>query len=202
MVSATLLPTPGDRQQAGGGLSERAHQPVDLTVEAGFHRVEFVDVVEVHPQQQGVMVVESPHEGFAQRPDLGSHPGQGHLGEHIGIAFPGDQRLQHPPARHPQHVGDDGVQLDAGILEQFLDSLGLPHPLPNDLAAIAGEVAQLGDLGRRDERPRSRPHSSSWASHSESFTSVLRPGRFLKWAGFTNNNSSLAASRTCHTGRQ
>ena len=50
--------------------------------------------------------------------------------------------------------------------------------------------------------PRNSPHSSSWASHSESATSVLRPGRFRECAGFTNNNSNPASSSTCQTGFQ
>jgi hypothetical protein len=54
-----------DRQQTGGGLIERGHQPVDLAVEAGFHGDELVDVVQVHPQQQGVVLIETADEGFA-----------------------------------------------------------------------------------------------------------------------------------------
>jgi hypothetical protein len=36
-----------DRQQPGGGLSERAHQPVDLGVETGLHGHKLVDVIEM-----------------------------------------------------------------------------------------------------------------------------------------------------------
>ena len=57
-----------DRQQPGGGLSERGHQPADLCVETGLHFLELVDVVQVHPQQQGVMVIESSDQGFAPVP--------------------------------------------------------------------------------------------------------------------------------------
>ena len=60
---------------------------------------QLVDVVQVHPQQQRVVVVEAAHQGLAQLGDLGPHAGQGHVGQHLGVAFAGDQRLQHPPAR-------------------------------------------------------------------------------------------------------
>jgi hypothetical protein len=51
--------------------------------------------------------------------------------------------------------------------------------------------------------PRSRPHSSSWASHSASATSVLRSGRFFTCLAFANSSSKLASSSSaCQTGRQ
>ena len=51
--------------------------------------------------------------------------------------------------------------------------------------------------------PRSRPHSSNWASHSLSFTSVLRPGTFFTWRALTSTTSSVSGShRAWKTGFQ
>ncbi len=74
------------------------------------------------------MVIEAPDERLAQDADLGPHPGEGHLGEHLGVAFPGDERLQHPPRRDTEDVGGDRIQLDAGVLEQ-------PQAMGSDLRA-------------------------------------------------------------------
>ena len=39
--------------------------------------------------------------------------------------------------------------------------------------------------------PFSSPHCSSWAIHSASLTSLLRPGTFLRCRGLTNSNVTL-----------
>ncbi len=124
---------PGDRQESGGGLSKRGHEPVDPGAEALDDRRELVDVVEVHAQHQGVVVLEVADHGLAQLGDLGAHPDQGHLGQHLGVSLAGDQRLQHPPARLAQHVGGHRVEVDAGVLQQRLDALGIPHPFLGQL---------------------------------------------------------------------
>jgi hypothetical protein len=46
------------------------------------------------------------------------------------------------------------------------------------------------------------PFDISFASHSASFTSDLRPGTFLKCAGFTRQSSKPSSSSTFHTGIQ
>jgi hypothetical protein len=50
---------------------------------------------------------------------------------------------------------------------------------------------------------RNSPHSHSCANHSESATSVLRPGMFFTACALTSSNSHPpTASRTCQTGFQ
>ena len=46
------------------------------------------------------------------------------------------------------------------------------------------------------------PFDISFASHSASFTSDLRPGTFLKCAGLTRQSLKFSSSSTFHTGIQ
>ncbi len=81
----------------------------------------------------------------------------GQLGQHLGVAFTGDERGQHRPARHAQHVGGDRVQLDAGVLEGLLDPLALAGVGLDEPFAVAGQVAQLADRRRRHEAAAQQP---------------------------------------------
>ena len=45
--------------------------------------------------------------GF-QLGDLAAGPGPGQLGQHLGVAFPGDEVVHDVPAGHPVQVGDHG----------------------------------------------------------------------------------------------
>ena len=49
------------------------------------------------PEHHGVVGVEPAHQGQAQLGDPRPHTGQGHLGQHLGVPFTGDKRLEHPP---------------------------------------------------------------------------------------------------------
>jgi hypothetical protein len=142
---------PGNGDQPPQLLTERADHPVHLEVEALDGGRELVDVVQVHPQHQRVMGAEAPLQRPAQLRDLGSHPGACQLGEGVGVADAGDERFEHLPGRHPEDVGDHRVQLDPGVLEQLLDPLGLPGAFLDQLLAVAGQVAQLGDHRWRHE---------------------------------------------------
>ena len=62
----------GNRQQSGGGLSKRGHEPVDLPVEALDDPRQVIHVVQVHPQQQRVVVLVVPDQGLAQLGNLGA----------------------------------------------------------------------------------------------------------------------------------
>jgi hypothetical protein len=106
------LRDPGDGVEVVTGLVERdaglagvrREQAVDLLVETGHGRFEMVDVVEAHPDQQGVVVPETSPQGTLQVRDLLAELALGQLCEHLGIALTSDQRPQHRPARHAQDV--------------------------------------------------------------------------------------------------
>ena len=114
-------------------------------------------MVQVHPQHQRVMGIEAPLQRPAQLRDLGSHPGACQLGKGVEVADAGDERFEHLPGRHPEDVGDHRVQLDPGVLEQLLDPLGLPGAFLDQLLAVAGQVAQLGDHRWRHEAGPQQP---------------------------------------------
>ena len=79
---------------------------------------------------------EVPGERFLQVADLGAHPSLRQLREHLRVALPGDERLQHLPTRHPEHVGGDDRQFDLGVLQQLLRALLLPGSLMGEGALL------------------------------------------------------------------
>jgi hypothetical protein len=82
-------------------------------------------VVEVQAQHLDVMgaglAVEGPNEVVYPL----AEPALGQIGQHLGVAFTGDQRVEHGPAQHAQCLGRHGFHLDAGVLEHLLDPLAL-----------------------------------------------------------------------------
>jgi hypothetical protein len=79
-----------------------------------------VDQVQMDLGQERVMLVEPPVQRLGQLGDLVPQPTLGQIREHHGLAFAGDQRVNHRPARHAEDVGSDGRQLDPGVLQQLL----------------------------------------------------------------------------------
>jgi hypothetical protein len=104
-----------------------------------------------------VVGAEVPGERLLQDAQRGAHPALGRLGEHLRVALPGDQRLQHLPTRHPEHVADHGRQFDLGVFQQLLHTLVLASPLMDKGAPVAGEVPQL---------PLPRRRHQAWPQHA------------------------------------
>ena len=50
--------------------------------------------------------------GLFQLADLAAGRGAGQLGQHLGVAFPGDQVVHDVPAGHPVQIGQDAGDLD------------------------------------------------------------------------------------------
>ena len=125
MAAAAVGPIPGISCEPGGRISERGQVVADLDVDGGDVGVDGVDARQHPRQQEPVMVVEGaqpePGERFAQLGDLDPHPGPGQIGQHLGVAFPGDQRGHHRPPGDAEDVGRDDRQLDPGVLQQLLD---------------------------------------------------------------------------------
>ena len=90
------LADPGDGVELVTGLAERGlTHLVDLAVELASSRdggLEVVGVVQAQPDQQGVVVPEPAPQRLAQLGDLLAQHALGQLGEHLGVAFAGDQR--------------------------------------------------------------------------------------------------------------
>ena len=55
-------------------------------------------MVQEHAGQAGVMVGEAAVDSLGKRPQSGPGPALGHLGQHLGAAFTGDEGVDHGPA--------------------------------------------------------------------------------------------------------
>jgi hypothetical protein len=64
-------------------------------------------VVKGQPDQQRVVVAEAASQRLAQLGELLAKLALGQLGQDFGVAFAGDQGLQHRPARDAQDVSGD-----------------------------------------------------------------------------------------------
>ncbi len=104
-------------------------------------------------------------------------PGEFRQGCGIGLA--GHQRIEHRPAGHAEHVGDDVAEFDIGALEQLVNPIGGLYPVTNQTLAMAGQIPQLANSAGGMKLARISPCASSSASHSQSLTSVFRPGTAL-----------------------
>lgn len=65
------------------------------------------------------MVIEVTGERLAQGRDLASHPGPGHLGQHEGVSFTGDQGGHHLKSGDSEDVRGDHRELDAASSSNF-----------------------------------------------------------------------------------
>jgi hypothetical protein len=61
---------------------------------------------------EAVMGGDAPGQSLAQGRALPAHAPLRQLGQLVGRAGVGDQRLEHRPRRHPEQVGDDAPGLD------------------------------------------------------------------------------------------
>jgi hypothetical protein len=109
-------------------------------------------VVQQHPRQLGVVVIEAAGQRLHQGAALAAHPPPGQLSEHLGVTLPGDQRLQHGAPGDPHDVGGHRPPLDQGVLQQLLQPLHLPAALGGQVGPQPGVVPQLADLGGWDKR--------------------------------------------------
>ena len=95
------------------------------------------------------------------------------------------------------------VELDLASSSSFCSRCVSRPRSSADLPPIAGHVTQLTDLARRHEAARSSPHSSSFANHVASRTSVLRPEHVLTCCRVDQHQlERSASSSTYHTGFQ
>ena len=54
-----------------------------------------------------MVVIEAADQGLGQGGDLLPQPAQGQLGEHLGVALSGDQRVEHGSAGLAEDIGGD-----------------------------------------------------------------------------------------------
>ena len=184
----------GDRAAVGavavagfGGLrvGHGGQQLFDAGGEGGDLRGEGVDLIEQHPREFGVVVVEPAGQRLDQGGPLDLHPAARQIGEPTRVAFPGDQRLEHVPHRQRVQRRRHRRHLDQRVLEQLLQPLPVAGAFAGQIDPQPGVVAQLPDRrGRHERLGRSSPFSVSLASQTASSLSVFdRPGHVLHVAG-------------------
>ena len=86
-------PVPPSVDALGGG--DRGDQLLDPGGELGGLAGQGVDLVQQHPGELGVVVVELPGQRLDQPVVLGPHPAAGQAGQHLRVPLAADQRLQH-----------------------------------------------------------------------------------------------------------
>ena len=79
------------------------------------------------------------------------------VGEHVGVGGAVDQRGEHRPAGFAEQVGGDAVELDAGVLEQLVQSSGFALAVADLGFAVAGEVPQRADRLGWDQARAQQP---------------------------------------------
>jgi len=100
--------------------------------------------------------------------EIGTQPEFGEFRERSRVALAVDQRLEHCAAGHPTDVGGHGLQFDP-VLQQLLQPLDLPGPLPHDRGPGPGQIAQLTNRFGLHERDTNQPVPAC-ASHAASDT--------------------------------
>jgi hypothetical protein len=111
-----------------------------------------VDLVQQVPAHPTVMCGELAVQSGDQFGDLSAGAGDGEFGQHVRVAFAGDQRVQDPAGTDSGHITEHAGQLQAGVFEFLLQALDLSAPVGSEFAAAAGHVAQFPDLAGRHER--------------------------------------------------
>jgi hypothetical protein len=150
------------RRRAGGavgvhalGCGDGSDQLLDPGGEAVDLGGQGVVLVQQHPGELGVVVVEPAGERLDQRGVLGLELAAGQAGQHLGVTLAGDQRFQHRPAGFAHEVGGHGGELDQGVFQQPARSAGRGGSGPGSgPAAAACSRAAAG----------SRRAARSWAA--------------------------------------
>jgi hypothetical protein len=94
---------------------------------------------------KGVVVGDATDQRLAQLRLLLPQESPREGGEFLGVAFPGDERLQHRPPGGAKHIRGDVAELDIGRLQDFLDPIDITGALLDQLPPVAGQLAQFAE---------------------------------------------------------
>jgi hypothetical protein len=126
----------------------------------------------------------------------------GQLGQHLGVAFPANQGGQHRPARDPS----TSAATESSLLPA--SSKGLWGPLAfggvglDQPRAVAGEIPQLPDRGRRHEAAPQQPTLQQLSKPGRVTDIGLAAREDLDLAGVDQQQPEARSSRTYQTGFQ
>jgi hypothetical protein len=134
----------------GGG--DRGDQLLDPGGQLADLAGQGVDLVQQHPGQLGVMIIEPAGQRLGQAIAFGFHPAAGQPGQQLRVPLAGDQCLQHVPDGLAADLAGHGRDLNQRVFQQFFQPGVVPGALAGQVGAQPGIVPQLADLGRGDER--------------------------------------------------
>lgn len=129
----------------------------DLVAKPGDGGVGGVDAGEHFPHEDGVVGVEASAQRLLQDRGFAAHASLGQVRQRRGVPLPVDQGGEHGPAGDADGAGGDRAEFDAGVFEDLLQPLHFAGAFLDDGLAVAGQVAQFPDRGRRDERRADQP---------------------------------------------
>ena len=147
----------GDRVQQLQLTGERGGQLLDPLRQRLNRLIEEVDLREHLADQQHVVVGEAPLKRFSERGDLLAQAALGELGQDLGVMRAGDQRVEHPPGGHAEHLAGDRGELDSGVLQGLLDPLHLAGAFLDLRLAVANQVTQFPQRAGRHEARANEP---------------------------------------------
>jgi hypothetical protein len=117
----------GAQQRQVGG--ERAQSLDDLGAQARDGPVEVIEVPQQLAQQQAVVGAHPPGQRLHQGRPLRAQPPLRQGGQRAGIGLAGDDAFEHQSPAHPEHIGDDGRELDICVLQHLLHPIRHARPL-------------------------------------------------------------------------
>jgi hypothetical protein len=122
-----------------------------------------------HAGQESMMGGEFAGQRFGQLGDLGPQAVTGEISHRGRVGVAGDEGFEHQPPGHPDEVGGHRRQLDPRVFEHLFQPLDFSAPFPGYRGAGAGQIPQLPDRCRRDER----------STHQTVGAQLRQPGRIV-----------------------
>jgi hypothetical protein len=151
-------------------------------------------LIQQHPHQFGVMVIEPAPQRFDEGRAFGPHPAAGQVGEPPRITFTGDQGVEHVAHRQGVEGGGDARNLDQRVFEQLLQPLPVAAALPGQIDPQPRVVPQRPDRCRRHETRSQQPFLGELGQPHGVQLVLARPGTFLTSRALTSCTASPADS--------
>ena len=128
-----------------------------------------VDQFQVHAGQESMMGGESAGKRFGQLRNFGSQAIAGQISHRGRVGVAGDEGFEHQPPGYSDDIGGHRRQLDPGVFQHLFQPLDFSAPFSGDRGAGAGQIPQLPDRRRRDER----------STHQTVGAQLRQPGRII-----------------------
>jgi hypothetical protein len=130
---------PGNRIEALHRVGEGGQERRNALAERGYRSFEVVEMRQDLSRQKGVVRAEVTRERLPQGWEFGPHAATCQLSQDRGIARALHQGFQHGAPRGPKDIPGHGRQLDAGVFQQLMDTIGFARSLLDERFPIARE---------------------------------------------------------------